>query len=158
MCRLEVLLQLTYRFFPLTTWGRLHPTRETPHLLRVLKNLTSPPDSFVTHWKSLEEPGTCEGPHSWDPSHNCSCSSSQICTVLAWRPWGNSALASWEQLMEKSWMGLKQLFHPLYKVHLVTMQLTIYPYKEQLCFKYTHKYPQDSSERNMHYFVTELHN
>lgn len=26
------------------------------------KKMTSPPDSLVTNWKSLEEPGTCEGP------------------------------------------------------------------------------------------------
>lgn len=49
------------------TWVSLHPTRETPplHLLRVLKKVTSPLDSFMTTrraWRSMRHVKTIEIP------------------------------------------------------------------------------------------------
>lgn len=68
---LEVLLLLTYHFFPslLHESGSILPESEKERerekdriSWEFSKKMTSPPDSLVTNWKSLEEPGTCEGP------------------------------------------------------------------------------------------------
>lgn len=78
----------------------LHPTRETLHLLRVLKKVTSPLGSFATNSKSLEEHETCEDQK--EPvvniiPHNCFSSllNTQICAAIATNDLGKLSWLSW---------------------------------------------------------------